>query len=247
MIWIVVGGQYGSEGKGAFCAYLARGWGFMAAVRGGGPQAGHTFYDSRFGGKCVVRQVPVACVVDPNCLGYIGPGAIVDLEVLRGEIAKYELRDRCWVHPLATVLVPEHKAMELQISEMGHIPGSTREGVGAARATRALRRADTIGQLSKDIGWMQSCVDLDLRVYKQVLEHAAQHGHRVLAEGTQGFGLSLYHGFYPYVTSADTTPAAVLSDLARLRGYVSYLNSFPALQGSSELRHYRTVLAQLPK
>ena len=209
MIWVVVGGQYGSEGKGAFCAYLARGYGFRAAVRGGGPQAGHTFWDERYGGKCVVRQVPVASIVDSKCLGYIGPGAIVDFSVLEEEMVKYGLTGRVFVHPAATVLLPEHKEHEESASRAGGIPGSTREGVGAARSERAMRTALQVADYRPACG--REWIDRGLFWYDRILEWGAGP-ERVMAEGAQGFGLSNYHGAYPYVTSADTTPGAVLSE-----------------------------------
>lgn len=210
MIWVIAGAQYGSEGKGAFCAYAARGYGFKAAVRGGGPQAGHTFYDRRFGGRCVVRQVPVACVVDSRCIGYIGPGAVVDLDVLREEIEKYELQGRLFVHPQATVLMAGHKEAEERMAGKGLIPGSTKEGVGAARATRALREATLLWNYWPK-AWGTDWVDSELKVYSDILRWSVGP-ERVMAEGAQGFGLSNFHGAYPYVTSADTTPPAVLSE-----------------------------------
>jgi len=45
------------------------------------------------------------------------------------------------------------------------------------------------------------------------INNAIDEGKKILIEGTQGFGLSLYHGTYPYVTSKDTTASAMLSDV----------------------------------
>lgn len=229
MIWAVVGGQYGSEGKGAFCAYLARAYGFYAAVRGGGPQAGHTFYDERFGGKCVVRQVPVACVVDGNCIGYIGPGAVVNPTVLREEIERYNLVGRMFVHPFATVLTPEHREHEENTAAKGGIPGSTKEGVGAARSWRAMRMASRVVDL------FGAWIDRDLHWYDRILDWSANPHERVMAEGAQGFGLSNLHGYYPYVTSADTTPAAVLSEcglpVLALERVIAVVRTYPIRVG----------------
>src|SRR5260370_1473368 len=44
------------------------------------------------------------------------------------------------------------------------------------------------------------------------VEKELSEGKRILIEGTQGTGLSLYHGDYPYVTSRDTTVAGCLSE-----------------------------------
>lgn len=204
MIQVIVGGQYGSEGKGALIAHLARTTAYQWAVRGGGSQAGHTFW---MAGKKVVRQIPVACVIGPSCRGYIGPGAVIDLEVLNEEVERFGVADRFDVHPAAAVIEPIHKKRE---SYAQSIPGSTREGVGACRAARALRQTLPIKDVPR--GFMRFRIDRDLSVYDHMLRSAKSSGHMVMAEGAQGFGLSLWHGAYPYVTSADTTPAAVLAE-----------------------------------
>lgn len=213
MIHVIFGGQYGSEGKGAFCAYQARQKGYRAAVRGGGPQAGHTFYDERFGGRCVVRQIPVAAVVNRSTIGYIGPGAVIDLETLQHEHHQFGMQDNLRIHPNACIVEITHREREQDLVAGGNIPGSTKEGVGAARAGRALRMAMTVGEFVQHSGgWMRDVVDTSLRVYDRILHWAASVEDLVMAEGAQGFGLSLWQGQYPYVTSADTTPAAILSE-----------------------------------
>ena len=59
---VVVGGRFGSEGKGKAALEIARrSSGPVAAVRVGGPNSGHTAYD-RAGGKHVLRQLPAACI-----------------------------------------------------------------------------------------------------------------------------------------------------------------------------------------
>jgi adenylosuccinate synthase len=205
MVTVVVGGQYGSEGKGAFCAFLARRYRFDVAVRGGGPQAGHTFWAD---GKRVVRQVPVACVVDKDCQGYIGPGAVVNRDVLEAEIREFNLEGRIHVHPGAVLVDESDMIFEASLAKQGAIPGSTREGVGQARSRRALRLAATFGVNHSHLPY----VDRDLQFYDAIGTRVRDKSTYVMAEGTQGYGLSLFHGQYPYVTSADTTPAAVLSE-----------------------------------
>lgn len=46
-LWVVVGGQYGSEGKGKVAAYLTRREDIDICVRCGGPNSGHSFIDNR--------------------------------------------------------------------------------------------------------------------------------------------------------------------------------------------------------
>ncbi|MGA2357843.1 MAG: adenylosuccinate synthetase [Terriglobales bacterium] len=63
------------------------------------------------------------------------------------------------------------------------------------------------------------------------LERAYSAGSKVLLEGTQGTGLSIHHGCYPYVTSRDTTVAGCLSEAgispSRVRKVVMVCRTYP--------------------
>ncbi|MGH4014820.1 MAG: adenylosuccinate synthetase [Pseudonocardiaceae bacterium] len=84
--------------------------------------------------------------------------------------------------------------------------GSTGKGVGAASAEKVLRTPNTI--LAGQIGWLADYLgDVAVRA-----NEVAQKGGEVFLEGTQGFGLSLHHGYFPYVTSRDTTAGALCSE-----------------------------------
>jgi adenylosuccinate synthase len=153
-------------------------------------------------------MVPVAAVIDPEVIGYLGPGAVIDWEVLREEIERYRLWGRVFVHPHAAVLTYEDRISEQQLSSSGGIPGSTKKGVGSCRSRRALRTA----LVADEVSGMAKFVDWNLKFYSRMLESAHSNSKAVLVEGSQGFWLSLWHGDYPYVTSADCSPAAVLSE-----------------------------------
>jgi adenylosuccinate synthase len=64
-----------------------------------------------------------------------------------------------------------------------------------------------------------------------VLDEAFSRNLRVLLEGTQGTGLSLYHGDYPYVTSRDTTVAGCLAEagiaVSRVRKVIMVCRTYP--------------------
>jgi adenylosuccinate synthase len=64
-----------------------------------------------------------------------------------------------------------------------------------------------------------------------VLDDALGRGERILVEGTQGTGLSLYHGRYPHVTSRDTTASACLAEAglppSRVRRVVMVCRTYP--------------------
>lgn len=86
---------------------------------------------------------------------------------------------------------------------------STAQGVGVATARKVLRTAaDPKVQQAKD------CAELEpfLHPTRQVLDDAFRSGQRILLEGTQGTGLSLHHGTYPFVTSRETSVSGCLAE-----------------------------------
>src|SRR4051812_8049208 len=102
-ISVVIGAQYGSEGKGKVAHQIARDAAARAAVRVGGSNSGHTAFD-RDGGRHVLRQLPTAALI-PDVLCVIPPGAYVDAEVLVAEIRALGLApDRVIVDPKATLI-----------------------------------------------------------------------------------------------------------------------------------------------
>src|SRR5688500_10785623 len=82
-VTVVVGGQYGSEGKGKVCAHLSLTGTADFMVRCGGPNAGHTVDLGTE--KYELKQVP-AGFINPSTRLLIAPGALVDPTLLLHEI-----------------------------------------------------------------------------------------------------------------------------------------------------------------
>ena len=158
-VTVVVGGQFGSESKGAACGFLAERdlqIGLPhAAVRVGGSQAGHSVYDDT-GTRWALRHIPVAAVTNHDAKLLIARGSEIDPLVLEDEITRLEsagipVRHRLRVDPSATIIEPEHLALETDndgANLVGRV-GSTGKGVGAARAARIMRTAQTWGSWIK--------------------------------------------------------------------------------------------------
>lgn len=201
---IVVGGQFGSEGKGAVAGWLARGdrgLGFVtAAVRVAGPNAGHSAMDAN-GKVWALRCIPVMAVTNPDCMLVLAAGSEIDPAVLDAEIEMLELgginvTDRLYIDEQATVLTPEH--IEQEGGYGGHLTkavGSTGKGIGAARADRLWRKARLWGDVYP--GHASTDTVTTLR------EHLSDPYTHVVIEGTQGYGLGLHAGYYPKCTSSD--------------------------------------------
>ena len=202
---IVVGGQFGSEGKGKTTAHLCKQGSVTAAVRCGGPNSGHTVTVD--GEQVVLRQLP-AGVVDPSTKLFLAAGCLLDLSVLREEIERFGIEPtRLRIDKHVVIIEREWADEEQRLNLRGRV-GSTCSGTGVAVARRALR--DNGLRLAADVPELAPYL---ADVSQELMAIHARGGH-VVVEGTQGYGLSVYHSpYYPHATSRDTTAAAFLSEV----------------------------------
>lgn len=203
LVDVLVGGQYGSEGKGQIAAYLAPEYGVL--IRVGGPNAGHTVYEEPK--PFTFHQLPSGTRRNPGAQLVLGPGAVISVEQVIDEIAKCEVsKERLAIDPQAMIIEEADR-----IAESGLVAniGSTGQGVGAATVRKILRTsASPPVRLAKNEPQLKDYI----KETRLVLDDAFAAGQRILLEGTQGTGLSLHHGRYPYVTSRDTTVSGCLSE-----------------------------------
>lgn len=123
----IIGAQFGSEGKGVVAAALAGR--FDAAVRVGGPNAGHSFRVMDDTGDLrtyKMRGVPCAWV-NPGCDLYIGAGAVVDPHLLSRELNDLPAHVRVYVDANAAVVTEEDVEAETHRGLRDAV-GSTLEG-----------------------------------------------------------------------------------------------------------------------
>lgn len=109
---IVIGGQFGSEGKGKTALEIVRRAGEpVVAVRVGGPNSGHTAYD-HFGERHILRQLPAACI-DKNVDVVLPAGSYIDIDVLLTEIKRLDYpRNRIRISANALIVRSEHREWE---------------------------------------------------------------------------------------------------------------------------------------
>src|SRR5450755_1329791 len=146
---LVVGIQWGDEGKGRIVDYLCA-EAQIAARFGGGANAGHTV---RVGDKTYkLRIVPSGVVAGVEaCI--IGPGTVVNPETFLGEIAALGAAgidvSRVWVSDLAHLILPYH----IELDRVGELArgagaiGTTGNGIGPAYADRVARCGIRAGDL----------------------------------------------------------------------------------------------------
>jgi adenylosuccinate synthase len=227
-LWIVVGGQYGSEGKGKIAAYLTRRENIDICVRCGGPNSGHSFYDDE-GKYRVLRQLPTGFISSRTRL-LIPAGALIDPTVLANELMLVpDAQKRVGIDRNTFIIENRDREYESTIGLRERL-SSTLCGVGAAQSRRVLRGADS--KLAKDAVTEHRWLKNLLTDVSEEVNEALDDGRKVLIEGTQGFGLSLYHSpHYPRSTSRDVTAAAFLSEVGisplRVTDIVLVLRTFP--------------------
>lgn len=204
-VTIVVGGQYGSEGKGKVAHYLAREMGAGFAVRCGGPNSGHTVIDEQ-GNARIFQQLPTAAIL-PDVKLVICAGSYIDLDILYREINETNVdAGSLLIDPDAVIITPELKEREASSGLINRI-SSTGSGTGAAVAARINREKKLL--FAKDIQELKPFITS----VPAMLRSSLNNKERIIIEGTQGFGLSPLHArHYPYATSRDTTAAAFLSE-----------------------------------
>lgn len=189
----------------------------------------------------VTRLLPSGTRANERAHLLIGPGAVLDVNVLLGEIADCGVEaGRLTIDPNAIVIEPWDVELERRlVSQIG----STGKGVGAATARRILGRGGGLAAV-EGMPPVRRAADIDVlrpfvRTSADVLESAYAAGRRVMLEGTQGTALSLFHGHYPHVTSRDTTSSGCLAEAGigprRVRRIIGVFRSYPIrVQDGSE-------------
>ena len=148
---VVVGAQWGDEGKGKIVDLLSEDADVVARYQGG-PNAGHTVV---VGDQTFVLHLIPSGILRPNTLCYIGNGVVVDCDALRQERDKLlqqgiRVDGRLFVSLSAHIILPDHRAIE-QLTEGGPESariGTTGRGIGPAYTDKAgrvgLRVADLL-------------------------------------------------------------------------------------------------------
>ena len=103
------------------------------------------------------------------------------------------------------IIEERHKSQECDSEHLSKKIGSTKSGVGACNAERALRMVRLARQETPLTPYVEDTV--------AEIHQTLSRGGSVMVEGTQGTFLSLYHGTYPYVTSKDVTASQACADV----------------------------------
>jgi len=150
MVDVILGLQWGDEGKGKIVDYFASQYDIIARFQGG-PNAGHTLYVGDK--KIVLHQIPSG-VFHENTVNLIGNGVVLDPVTLRREadtVAQFgvDLKKNLFISERTNLILPTHRALDKaaeQAKGEGKI-GSTLKGIGPAYMDKTGRNALRVGDL----------------------------------------------------------------------------------------------------
>lgn len=222
---IIVGGFFGDEGKGKIVAHVAHEDHPSIIARGGvGPNAGHTVRvgDREYG----VRMVPSGFVY-PDAKLMIGTGVLVDPRVFFREVEMVGVDGRIFMDRRCSVIEEEHIEKDRSSAYLSQTIGSTGTGCGPANVDRVMRTARQVKDLPELAPYL---ADVPYEC-----NSAIERGETVILEGTQGFGISLYYGTYPFVTSKDTSASQIAADVGvgptRIDDVIVVFKAYPTRVG----------------
>ena len=217
---VVIGAQWGDEGKGKIVDYLAERAKYVVRYAGG-PNAGHTIV---VGGKeYALHQVPSG-ILHPDKSVFLGAGMVIDPEALFNELQMLkdngiDWEGRVFISDRAHIILPRYRQMDKDRDAARKRPiGTTGRGIGIAYAEKAERD----GLRLADLDWAEKMAEYDgedkayLDTYKERLLAmrvdltAKMYEFRddnILFEGAQGAMLDIDSGTYPYVSSGASCAA----------------------------------------
>ncbi|MCT4592301.1 MAG: adenylosuccinate synthase [Candidatus Gracilibacteria bacterium] len=236
-ISVIVGAQWGDEGKGKVVDFLADNVDIVARAQGGA-NAGHTIYINNE--KFVFHLIPSGLLRGTPCV--IGNGCVVHLKTLEEEMnilidAGFDIKDKLFISDRAHLIFEYHKELDAdQENSKKNKIGTTKCGIGPAFSDKANRIGIRVGMM-ENFSEFERClrrnagihgkdgIDDELAFHKEFYEKYGDmiidttdyllnaHGQnkKILIEGAQGVHLDIDLGTFPYVTSSNTTSAGAFT------------------------------------
>ncbi len=217
---VIIGAQWGDEGKGKIVDYLAEDAQYVVRYAGG-PNAGHTIVVD--GKQFALHQVPSG-ILYPNKTVFLGAGMVIDPEALFAELDMLKenginWEGRVFISDRAHLILPRYRQMDkARDAERKRPIGTTGRGIGIAYSEKAQRD----GLRLADLDWNEKIAEFEredkifLDKYKERLlsmrvDLTAQMWEKqnanILFEGAQGAMLDIDSGTYPYVSSGASCAA----------------------------------------
>ena len=217
---VIIGAQWGDEGKGKIVDYLAEDAEYVVRYSGG-PNAGHTIVVD--GKQFALHQVPSG-ILYPNKKVFLGAGMVIDPEALFNELKMLkdngiDWEGRVFISDRAHLILPKYRQMDKDRDASRKRPiGTTGRGIGIAYSEKSHRD----GLRLADLDWDEKMAEFDgedkayLDKYKDLLigmrvdltaKMWEYRKDNILFEGAQGAMLDIDSGTYPYVSSGASCAA----------------------------------------
>jgi len=208
---VMMGGQWGSEGKGKLAGWLFNQYPIISIVIGDNmPNAGHTYIDDD-GHKIILKQLPVGSLFKSIDTVILGPYSVIDLSRLEEEIkivSKYRgqpigVNWNIYIHPCAAILNKQDDVTK-ELKILNPI-ASTMTG-GNEAVIRKMHRCGVNSDAALARGWSVYIGNMGAKIEDtaELINDYLIQGLTAMVELPQGFDLSLNHGLkWPYVTSRD--------------------------------------------
>lgn len=215
---LIVGCQWGDEGKGKIVDFLTEKADVIARATGGN-NAGHTVV---LGKEKFKFHVIPSGILHKNKMNIIGNGTVIwpgsedEVQSIIGEIEGIRKRGFTVNEKNLAISSSAHVVLQKHIDEdkaKGGKIGTTGRGIGPCYrdkiARTGLRVGDFVKQNSKEAKKLRPFVKETYLIVNEALEK----GKNVLIEGAQGILLDIDHGTYPYVTSSNSSVGGVCTGL----------------------------------
>ena len=150
MVDVILGLQWGDEGKGKIVDYFAPAYDVVARFQGG-PNAGHTLYVEDK--KVVLHQIPSG-IFHQNTINIIGGGVVLDPVTLKREcdiVSSFgiDVKKNLYISERTNIIIPTHRALDKasETSKGTEKIGSTLKGIGPAYMDKTGRNAIRVGDI----------------------------------------------------------------------------------------------------
>ena len=226
-IKIIIGAQWGDEGKGKITDIYAKDADFIVRYQGGN-NAGHTV--------CIDKEVFAfhllpSGILQENKTSILGNGVVVNLQILSDEINRLKerrmFRGKLLISDRAHIILPLHSKRDVgSEKKKGSMKiGTTGRGIGPCYADKSRRVGIRMHNLLypkrllhqlKDLYGTSKATEIFKKYIKPnlylssfivdtgiILDNAIKKGKSIILEGAQGTLLDIDHGTYPYVTSSS--------------------------------------------
>lgn len=217
---VIIGAQWGDEGKGKIVDYLSDTSEVIVRFSGGA-NAGHTIV---FGSEQFALHLVPSGVLYPNTTVILGTGMVIDPDALFDELDMLEKRGINWkgrvfISDRAHLVLPRYRALDKEMEAARNKPiGTTGRGIGVAYSMKSSRDGIRLADIDdperlvnlspEDLAYLEKNKARLLPFKINLVDYISKHKNsKILYEGAQGALLDIDTGTYPFVSSGMSSSA----------------------------------------